>query len=170
MSHPIAINPETDQASWRLTGKHVLAIMVGFFGIIITTSIIFTTLAVQSFRGEDVKQSYRQGLNYNATLSERAEQNALGWTASVNVTGQTEAQRLVVKVTDRDAATLYAMDFSGRLRHPADATLDRALSFTTLPNGTARADISGAMGLWTLEVDATSGDETLHFKRDLNLE
>ncbi|WP_298917409.1 FixH family protein [uncultured Algimonas sp.] len=164
-----ALHDEESRSGRELTGRHVLAILVGFFGIIIVSSIVFTTLAVISFRGEDVERSYRQGIDYNKTLAERAEQSSLGWKAAVNVTGETADHALIVKVTGPRGQTLYGLVYSGRLRHPVDSTLDQPLNFEVDGNGAARADLSGLHGQWTLLADAVSGDDRFHFTYDLDL-
>lgn len=158
-----------DPKQWELTGKHVLAMLLVFFGIIITVSIVFTTLAVQSFRGEDIKQSYRQGVDYNETLASRAAQSDLGWRAAINVTGTIEDRRLIVKVTGPDDRGLSDLTITGRLRHPADSTLDRPLDFTVADDGLARADLSGLYGQWTVQAQATNADGQRQFRYDLNL-
>ena len=154
---------------WTLTGKHVLAMLLVFFGIIIAVSIVFTTLAVQSFRGEDIKQSYRQGVEYNETLADRAAQSDLGWRAAVNVTGDIDDRRLIVKVAGADDQGLNNLTITGRLRHPADQTLDRPLEFAVGPDGLARADISGLYGQWTVQAQARNADGQRQFRYDLNL-
>ena len=37
----------------KLTGRGVLLILAGFFGVVILTNVIFITAAVRTFRGED---------------------------------------------------------------------------------------------------------------------
>jgi nitrogen fixation protein FixH len=162
------VHPD-DSHQWTLTGKHVLAMLLVFFGIIIAVSIVFTTLAVQSFRGEDIKQSYRQGIEYNETLADRAAQSDLGWRAAVNVTGDINDRRLIVKVTGADDRGLSDLTITGRLRHPADQTLDRPLVFTRGPDGLARADIAGLYGQWTVQAQAMNADGQRQFRYDLNL-
>lgn len=152
-----------------LTGKHVLAMLIVFFGIIITVSIVFTTLAVKSFRGEDIKQSYRQGVDYNQTLETRAVQSDIGWQAEINVTGAANDRVLIVNVTDRFDDPLNDVSVTGRLRHPADATLDRPLDFTRAGDGLSRADISGLFGQWTVQARAMNADGQRHFTYDLDL-
>lgn len=169
MSKTMSLPVEEITDGWQLTGRHVLAMLVIFFGIIITVSIVFTTLAVKSFRGEDIKQSYRQGIEYNSTLEARAAQSQLGWTATVNVVGNMAERSLVVKVTDQAEAGLQGVTFSGGLRHPVDSTLDRPVIFETFEDGTARANLTGLLGQWTLEADAIRGEDRFHFRRDLDL-
>ena len=168
MTNTLPHSTSRADTGWRLTGGHVLGLLIGFFGIIITTSIIFTVLAVQSFRGEDVKKSYRQGLNYNATLAQRAEQAELGWQAAVNVIGTREARVLLVQI-NTTSEPVSDVSFSGRLRHPVDMSLDRPLTFTLAGDGVARADLSGLIGQWTLEAEGQQGDKTFAFRKDLDL-
>jgi nitrogen fixation protein FixH len=156
-------------ASRELTGRHVLMMLIGFFGIIIAASIVFTTLAVTSFRGEDVEKSYRQGIDYNQTLEKRAAQAAMGWSAAVNVIGEAADRTLVVKVTGETGNTLYKLTYDGHLRHPVDTSLDRPLSFNPNRDGGAYADLSGLYGQWTLIASATDGNDTFDFTYDLDL-
>lgn len=153
----------------ELTGKHVLAMLLVFFGIIITVGSVFTTLAVKSFRGEDVKQSYRQGVDYNRTLDARAAQSQLGWQASINVTGTAQDRTFIVQVTGRGDQPLRDVELTGRLRHPADSTLDRPLAFTSTDDGVARADLSGLYGQWTVQAEAVNSEGALKFSYDLDL-
>ncbi|GHA86161.1 hypothetical protein GCM10009069_06710 [Algimonas arctica] len=153
----------------ELTGKHVLVMLLVFFGIIITVSIVFTTSAVKSFRGEDVKQSYRQGVDYNKTLAARAAQSEMGWQASINVTGTALDRTFIVSVADRAGLPLQGVAVTGRLRHPADSTLDRPLMFMPATDGLARADLSGLHGQWTVQATAENSDGALQFSYDLNL-
>lgn len=160
---------QDDPKQWALTGKHVLIMLLVFFGIIIAVSIVFTTLAVQSFRGEDIKQSYRQGIEYNETLADRAAQSDLGWRAAINVSGTIDSRRLIVKVTGADGQGLSDLIITGRLRHPADQTLDRPLEFTVGADGLARADLSGLSGQWTVHAEAINASGQRQFRYDLNL-
>lgn len=160
---------ENDPKPRELTGKHVLVMLLVFFGIIISVSIVFTTSAVKSFRGEDVKQSYRQGVDYNQTLNARAAQGELGWQAAINVTGTEQDRMFVVQVTGREGQALRDIDITGRLRHPADSTLDRPLAFISSDDGIARADLSGLYGQWTVHADAVNNDGALQFTYNLDL-
>ena len=42
----------------KLTGRAVLLLLVGFFGVIFATNAIFITAAVRTFRGEDEAKPY----------------------------------------------------------------------------------------------------------------
>ncbi|MEM9599806.1 MAG: FixH family protein [Pseudomonadota bacterium] len=169
MSETIRMKEDEGEPRWQLTGRHVLLLMVGFFGVIIATSVVFTTLAVTSFRGEDVKRSYRQGLDYNTTLDARSAQSQLGWTAQINIVDDRGERMVVVQLTDADGVPLSATEFVGRLRHPVDSTLDHKIDLDSQGDGIARANLTGLLGQWTLEVSATRGEDHFAFRRDIDL-
>ena len=54
--------------------------LIVFFGIIFSVNGLFLYKSISSFPGEDIKQSYRQGLAYNETLESRAAAKSL-WLA-----------------------------------------------------------------------------------------
>lgn len=63
-----------------IRGIHVAMIMVAFFAVIIGLDALFITLAIRSHPGEQVKNSYVLGLEYNKELARRTRQQELGWT------------------------------------------------------------------------------------------
>ncbi|MGB3456412.1 MAG: FixH family protein [Litorimonas sp.] len=160
----------TEPAGRELTGKHVLAMMVAFFGIIVTGSIVFTTLAVTSFRGEDVEKSYRQGIDYNRTLESRAAQRTLGWDASVNLVGSAQDRTLLIQIVDAEGTPLTGLSVEAALRHPVDTDLDRVVPVRMGAGGLARADLSGLSGQWTLIASASDGRDRYDFTYPLALD
>ncbi len=150
----------------ELTGKHVLAMLLVFFGVMLCVNIFFTVMAVQSFSGEDVPRSYRQGLEYNRTLHSRAVQNALGWSAHVNALDE----KLFVEFRDRDGERLSNLGLTGVLRHPATLSNDQILQFEQTANGRFEAKIFGLKGKWVLKGEATSENEIFQFEYELWLQ
>lgn len=162
-----------NESERSLTGKHVLLMLVGFFLVIIVVNIVFIFYAIDSFRGEDVKKSYRQGLNYNATLQMREAQAASGWTADVNVQDITRTtaeatagqQQVIVKVSDAEGQIVKGLVMEGRLRHPVDTAKDIPLTF--MPGNLNRANMPKLNGRWTLEAEAAHDGEVFRLRRDL---
>lgn len=155
--------PEQDEPGFRIKGWHVLAGMVGFFGVIITVNIVFITVALDTFPGEDTRRSYVQGLAYNEVLEERAAQAALGWSASANLT----ADRVLVEVRDADGAPVRSLRLTGTLRHPANMQLDRDLAFTEVRSGVYAAGVADLPeGRWELSAEA-EGDTPFAVEADL---
>lgn len=131
----------------RVTGWHVLAVILVFFGVIITVNVIFIIQATRTFRGEDEPRSYVQGLDYNSTIAARAEQAALGWTATAVV----EDGQVVIRVLDAEGHPIDGLDLNGTLRHPADTSRDQELVFEARAEGRYAAVLpEGLRGRWTL--------------------
>lgn len=158
--------PDTNGAKTRqLTGRHVLVMLIAFFGVIIGVNAVFITKAVSSFTGEDVKKSYRQGLEYNKTIETRAEQASLGWTVAANVIEISEQeQRVVVRIRGADDTPIKRLSVSGRFNRPTDLAKDEEVSFTERGDGIYEARISLPKGQWRLKAIASSADKSFRFE------
>jgi nitrogen fixation protein FixH len=138
----------------KLTGRGVLLILAGFFGVIILTNAIFITAAVRTFRGEDEARPYLQGVEYNQTLARRAEQVKLGWHARIGDQRLPSGQVLLtVDVAQPDGKAPKGLVLDGELRHPADEHRDRALRFAETSPGHFQAYLRDlAPGQWRMVV------------------
>jgi nitrogen fixation protein FixH len=138
----------------KLTGRGVLLILIGFFGVIILTNAIFITAAIHTFRGEDEARPYLQGVEYNQTLARRAEQAKLGWRASMGDRRLASGTVLLtVDVTAPDGTAPTGLLLTGELRHPADEHRDRSLRFSeTLPGHFEAVLRDVAPGHWQMTV------------------
>lgn len=100
----------------QLTGRHVLMIFCGAFGIIIGVNLLLAWSAVSTFPGLEVKNSYVASQQFD---ERKAAQEALGWTVRADAAeGElilrfTDAQGLPVRVGALDAVV-------GRATHVAD--------------------------------------------------
>jgi nitrogen fixation protein FixH len=94
-----------------IRGIHVLWMILVFFLVVIAVDTYFIVRAVATFPGEQVKNSYVLGLDYNREIEIRARQAELGWTAQAGI--QTEGgQELVVRLADEAKAPLGGLDIS----------------------------------------------------------
>lgn len=145
-------------AKGKLTGWHVLMMLVAFFGVMIVANVAFISAAVKTFPGVTDEHAYDKGLKYNETLAARAEQAALGWTAEVTeVTRIDGAGRIVVRIVDGDRA-LSRLAVSGALRRPASAEGDQPLAFAPLGDGLYEANVADfAPGAWDMTARAEDG-------------
>lgn len=144
----------------RLTGYHVLFILLGFFGIMIAVNVVFTVFAVKSFPGEQVERSYVQGLNYNQVLEDREQQAELGWTTELGFEASETGDALLVNNWYSETGEgLAALDVTVTLTRPASE--EGQLRLTLSPNGPGRyeAGIENlAGGVWHAEISASSTD------------
>lgn len=112
------------QAEKGLRGIHVLWMVLGFFALIIGADTYFIIRAINTFPGEQVKNSYVLGLDYNREIEERNRQAELGWTAEAGIVdnGKTE---FVVRFADREQSPVtglhveasYFLAGGGRAEH-----------------------------------------------------
>jgi len=144
-----------------LTGRGVLMWFLGFFGLIFVTNAYFITVAIQTFRGEDEQRPYLQGAAYNDTLSQRAWQRQLGWTASI-AAARDEAGTVRVTIALFDAAEIpqSGVVLRGDLRHPADENRDRRLVFHPSGAGLYQAEVPDVgRGYWDVKVSTVAQDQ-----------
>ena len=144
----------------RLTGYHVLFILLGFFGIMFAVNILFTVMAVKTFPGEQEEKSYLQGINFNETLKNKAHQDELGWRSEIGFLTETDnTPLLVTNWFDNQDGPLTALKVHAQLTRPASD--EGQLQLVLSPNGPGRyeAQLSSLeAGTWNVELTAVSPD------------
>lgn len=133
--------------------------LLASFGIVVAVNAAFIVLSVQTFRGEDEQAPYLQGIGYNKTLAERAEQAKLGWSASVDAARQPDGSvRIAMDLKRADGSPEGATGLKGKLRHPADENRDRVLQWHEMGAGHFVADLPNiSQGAWDVVVSTPDG-------------
>lgn len=106
------------------TGRHMAAVMVGAFGVIIAVNLTAATLAFSTFGGIVVENSYVASQKYNGWLQQAKEQRELGWRLSATRGPGGRIVLTTAGVPTGAAVTAVA-------RHPVGRLPDTALSFTS---------------------------------------
>jgi nitrogen fixation protein FixH len=166
-SHPLSAGPRRDRG-FELTGRHVLAILVAFFGLVFAVNIVLVRKAVSTFAGTETETAYRDGLVYNRELAAARRQDALGWGVTAHATRNADGQARV-EVEAKDASGLALTGLAGRatLAHPADKRQDRHGELLPLAPGTFLAEFGDtASGQWELVIEFTKGDERVFMSRN----
>ncbi len=117
--------PRQPGSQKRLTGRHVIYWVIGFFAVIFIANGFFVYYAVGTFRGEVSMHPYQQGINYNQTLAERRAQAASGWTAEIDL----ESGQIVLNIKNKAGENVPGLKVSGILKHPTETDLDIPLAF-----------------------------------------
>ena len=143
----------------EFTGRDLLYWLVLSFTVVIAVNVYFIVMSITTFRGEDVQKPYLQGVEYNRTLAERAEQEKLGWKATIGATRLTGGKvRVDVVLRQADGAPETQVALNGELRHPADETRDHTLRLQEIAAGQYSGVVSGvAAGAWDVVVSTPSG-------------
>lgn len=143
----------------ELTGKHVLAITVGAFSVIIGVNIVMAVKAISTFPGLEVDNGYIASQTFDA---EKKAQLALGWTLTH---GYADGQLSIDLRKGAGVAPVTALEvLLGRTTEAAEDTRP----VFALRNGIWVADVALNPGKWMMMVRATAPDGTV-FRQRLDL-
>lgn len=143
----------TQRHAKEFTGRHMLMIMVAFFGVIIAVNIGMAKLAGSSFGGLVVENSYVASQEFNGRLKQSREQIALQWTAAFKIIDGTIRYRL----TDRDGKAVSAASVSVQFRHPSYEAADWNVDLRPAGDGTFEAAHASRDGTWNVQIDSEVG-------------
>lgn len=132
----------------NFTGRHLLAIFVIGFGIIIAVNITMATFATRTFPGLIVENSYVASQEYNKGLEAGRRQRQLGWQVTTSVAGEA----LVVEARDARGAMLHGAAMDAVLTHPLGRTEPVRLTLSEGPDGRFRAPHGLPPGRWDMEL------------------
>lgn len=145
----------------QFTGRHMLAIMICFFGLVIAVNVAMARAAISTFGGEVVENSYVASQRFDGWLSKARAQQLLGWRA--------------VPAVDHGTLTVQLVDAAGRpltgrlrviARHPLGRLPDR--TFDLRFDGTAyRANARIPAGRWLLHIDAKALGHAAQFEDEV---
>ncbi len=143
----------------EITGKHVLAITVSAFAVIIAVNVVMAWKAISTFPGLEVKNSYVASQTFDA---DRAAQEALGWTLTPEY--DPVAKELRLAFTDKQGMPVLLADLSVLVGRTTEATDDTTPTFTREAGVyVAKADL--AAGKWMMHVEGHAADGTLFRQR-----
>jgi len=147
----------------EFTGRHMLAIVVGFFAVVIAVNLFMAFKAVSTFSGLEVKNGYIASQQFNRN---KAAQLALGWTTIAGLEG---AQYLRLDFTDPDGNFVAAEDIASieaTIGRPTERDEDQELRFERGAMGYYLAPITPLnSGKWYLRLKAYAADGTLFQQR-----
>ncbi len=144
-------------AQRELTGKHVAALFIGAFGLIIAVNLTLAYSAVRTFPGLEVKNSYVASQQFNARLQ---EQRTLGW----EVRAEARDGKVLLSIADAGGMPVEVARLSavlGRATHVQD---DVSPAFVF--DGTAYvAPVDLTPGNWNIRMEAQAADGALFTQR-----
>lgn len=146
----------------EIKGQHVLAFMVGAFGLIITVNVLMAYKAVSTFPGLEVENSYVASQEFD---SERKAQLALGWT--LTPTYDQKLKELELAFTDADGNPVKVASLEVLVGRTTEAADDSYPKFAR-ESGVYIAKADLAPGKWMMHVEARAEDGT-RFHQRINL-
>lgn len=136
--------------SFRITGWHFLAMIVGFFAVVITVDVSFAVLAYRTHPGEVSVTPYEDGLIYDRKIAQMRAQAALGWRAAAGPQGG----KVVVLMEDAAHHPLAGLTIAGKLERPATEAGRLTPRFVEVAPGRYEAREKGLSGAWDLTAQA----------------
>lgn len=152
----------SSKAARELTGWHVLAIFVTFFGVIIGVNFGLAWQAISTFPGLEVENGYVASQTFDA---EMAAQKALGWQLGHGYDAAADALHLTF--TDAGGKPVKVATLSVLVGRTTEAVDDVTPAFV-LADGVYTAPATLGKGKWMMLVTATAKDGTL-FQQRINL-
>jgi len=128
------------------TGRHMAAVMIGFFGVVIVVNVQMARMAIGTFGGEVVENSYVASQHFNHWLDEAATEKQLGWSAKAT-------RRADGKVLVRIAGAPGTATVSALARHPLGVVPDVPLRFVPAGDGSFVSATALPDARWRLRID-----------------
>jgi len=136
----------------QFTGKHMAAVLVGGFGVVIAVNFAMASVATSTFGGTVVDNSYVASQHFNSWLDAAERSRELGW--QVQAARQQDGTLAVTLDGAPQGATV-----SGLARHPLGRQADVELEFSSDADGIYRSSQALSDGRWTLRLKVESAGE-----------
>lgn len=134
-----------DHAKKPFTGKHMAAILIGGFGVVMAVNFYMASLATGGFHGTVVDNSYVASQKFNGWLEEAEAAQALGWKAEA---ARDDAGYVLVDTQ----AVPNGAQLSAELRRPIGTREFASLSFIDLGAGRFRSSEPVPSGRWIMRL------------------
>ena len=140
------------------TGWHMTAILISFFAVVIAVNTLMATVAVRSFGGTVVENSYVASQKFNGWLAEARAQEKLGWRDRVTLD---PARHVRMELNVRGA------QMSAVAQHPLGRAPDIMLRLHEAAPGLYVSDRALPGGRWQLRFDIRHGGKE-HLLREID--
>lgn len=147
----------------RFTGWHMAAILTGFFAVVIAVNFTMARLAVATFGGTVVDNSYVASQHYARWLSDAEAQDRAGWRAETDMV----AGRVTLTL-HRAGRPVAGARVRASARHPLGALPDRVIELAPAATpGRYRATAPLPAGRWQVLIEASDGAARARFETEL---
>lgn len=141
----------------EFTGKHMAAVMVLFFGTIITVNFFMAFQANNSWTGLVVKNSYVASQKFPEVTAEKEAQIALGWQAGITYENGT----FEISLTDKAGNPVTNVQAIAALGRPAHENDDHTVTLSETAKGKFVGSTNLAPGIWQADITASGATGTV---------
>jgi nitrogen fixation protein FixH len=147
------------------TGRHMLAVVLLFFGTIIAVNVVMAVAATGTFPGLVVENSYVASQKFNETLANDRAEKAAGWRMELDAPKGILAFRLA----GRDGVAERRLSVSALAGRPTSTREDRLIDLIEGADG-YRAEDALPAGQWDIDVEARrSGEVVFHARKRITV-
>ncbi len=141
---------------FRLTGWHVLAMLVAFFAVVASVNVFMMTTAIRTMPGLDARNGYDASQNFNRQeLAAAQAQARRGWQSDATLSLDNRVLDLDIRFRDRMGKPLSGLAVTVVLQHRAQRSRDRAITLSPRGDGYYTAKLDGIdAGGWGLVIEA----------------
>ncbi|MBB6414397.1 FixH family protein [Mesorhizobium sangaii] len=143
----------TAKKSREFTGRHMLAIILAFFGVVTAVNLTMATLANTSWTGLVVENTYVASQQFNRRAEEGRAQAALGWTGKLTIA----LGEVRYSLSNAAGKPVPLRGVKVLFRHPAYEAEDKAVTLALASGREFAAHYTPKDGVWIVEVDADAG-------------
>lgn len=144
-----------NKAEKTFTGRHMLAVMIAFFGVIIVVNFTMAFLANSSWTGLIVKNGYVASIEFNDKLAAARDQKTRGWKAEPAYSDGV----LSLSLVDVSGAPVVLDALQATFGRPVSSVQDQILRLEHAGNGIYSANETLDEGLWQIAFDGVSASQ-----------
>jgi nitrogen fixation protein FixH len=145
------------------TGRHMLASMLGFFGLVIAVNFTMAWFASSTFGGTVVDNSYVASQRFNGWLKASRAQERLGWAPALSL----DENRHPVIAVRIDGAAQPGFTATGTAHHPLGRAPDVALVFDRGANGELISRTALPPGRWYARISISRDGQVMRIAETL---
>ncbi|KUR70501.1 hypothetical protein AQZ52_16990 [Novosphingobium fuchskuhlense] len=143
------------------TGRHMALVMTGFFGVVIAVNVLLANLAVSTFSGTVVDNSYVASQEFNRWLGAAKADKALGWKLDIARAGPGTVRFTLMDASGRP---LTGAAVRAQADHPLGARAPVAMNPREVAPGVYEAALPA--GRWHVGIEVRAHDHVWHAEDD----
>lgn len=143
------------------TGRHMAFVMAGFFGVVIAVNVLLANLAVSTFSGTVVENSYVASQGFNRLLGAAKADRALGWHMAIAREGSSNVR---FTLSDASGRPLAGAAVRAQADHPLGARAPVVMNPREVAPGVYEAALPA--GRWHVGIEVHERGHVWHAEDD----
>ena len=160
--------PRSSVSPRPLTGRLVLIMLLGFFGVVFGVNFTLMELAIATLPGTEVDSAYSASLGYEKEIAAAHDQTARKWKVEAHIERDgSGGASLLVEARDGSGQPMTGLKFQGTLERPTDKRADLAVSLAEVGIGIYRGSAPAiAPGQWDLVLEGNSAGRRMFMSKN----